>query len=58
MFLRQDTRLPPYKRQVNTVPEYAVPALNVFENVASGLRLQEAGRKEIRPAWRCWSWWV
>ncbi|MEG1275761.1 MAG: ATP-binding cassette domain-containing protein, partial [Ruthenibacterium sp.] len=45
------TKLPPYKRQVNTVfQKYALfPHLNVFENVAFGLRLQKkADEKEIR----------
>ncbi len=51
-FCRQDiTRLPPYKRQVNTVfQKYALfPHLNVFENVAFGLRLQKLDEKEIAP---------
>ena len=44
------TALPPYKRQVNTVfQKYALfPHLNVFENVAFGLRLQKLPEKEIR----------
>ena len=47
------THLPPYKRQVNTVfQKYALfPHLNVFENVAFGLRLQKLDEKEIRS--RC-----
>ena len=51
-FLRAGTSrdLPPYKRQVNTVfQKYALfPHLNVFENVAFGLRLQKLDGKEIR----------
>ena len=43
--------LPPYKRQVNTVfQKYALfPHLNVFENVAFGLRLKKMPEEEIRP---------
>ena len=43
--------LPPYKRQVNTVfQKYALfPHLNVFENVAFGLRLKKLPEEEIRP---------
>ena len=44
------TALPPYKRAVNTVfQKYALfPHLNVFENVAFGLRLKKTDEKEIR----------
>lgn len=44
------TKQPPYKRHVNTVfQKYALfPHLNVFENVAFGLRLQKREEKEIR----------
>jgi spermidine/putrescine transport system ATP-binding protein len=44
------TDLPPYKRKVNTVfQKYALFShLNVFENVAFGLRLQKLPEREIR----------
>jgi spermidine/putrescine transport system ATP-binding protein len=44
------TDLPPYKRPVNTVfQRYALfPHLNVFENVAFGLRLQKMDEDTIR----------
>lgn len=44
------TKQPPYKRQVNTVfQKYALfPHLNVFENVAFGLRLKKTEEKELR----------
>ncbi len=40
---------PPYKRQVNTIfQRYALfPHLNVFENVAFGLRVNKVDKKEI-----------
>lgn len=43
--------MPPYKRPVNTVfQKYALfPHLNVFENVAFGLRLKKMTEEEIRP---------
>jgi spermidine/putrescine transport system ATP-binding protein len=42
--------LPPYKRKVNTIfQRYALfPHLNVFENVAFGLRVQKLDEAEIR----------
>ena len=44
------TNLPAYKRNINTVfQKYALfPHLNVFENVAFGLRLKKLPEKEIR----------
>ena len=43
-------KIPPYKRQVNTVfQKYALfPHLNVFENIAFGLRLKKTPEKEIK----------
>ncbi|MBR5527672.1 MAG: ATP-binding cassette domain-containing protein, partial [Clostridia bacterium] len=42
--------IPPHKRQVNTVfQKYALfPHLNVYENIAFGLRLKKTPEKEIR----------
>lgn len=44
------TLLPPNKRPINTVfQSYALfPHLNVYENIAFGLRLHKKGEKEIR----------
>jgi spermidine/putrescine transport system ATP-binding protein len=44
------TGLPPYKRHVNTVfQKYALfPHLNVFENVAFGLRLKKLDEATVR----------
>ncbi len=50
MFDKQDiTRLPPYKRRVNTVfQKYALfPHLNVFENIAFGLKVAKRPKDEI-----------
>ncbi|MBP5246057.1 MAG: ABC transporter ATP-binding protein [Clostridia bacterium] len=45
-------KIPPYRRQVNTVfQKYALfPHLNVYENIAFGLRLKKTPEKEIRNA--------
>ena len=42
--------LPPYKRNVNTVfQRYALfPHLNVYDNIAFGLRVKKMGEREIR----------
>ncbi|MBR4123218.1 MAG: ATP-binding cassette domain-containing protein, partial [Clostridia bacterium] len=42
--------VPPYQRQINTIfQKYALfPHLNVFENVAFGLRVQKKGELEIK----------
>ena len=42
--------VPPYQRQINTIfQKYALfPHLNVFENVAFGLRVQKKDEKEIK----------
>ena len=58
---RDITRLPPYKRQVNTVfQKYALfPHLNVFETWRSGCGCRSWTKKRSAPAvWRCWSWWA
>ena len=49
------TGVPPYKRPVNTVfQKYALfPHLNVFENVAFGLRLKKLDEDTIRRNVRC-----
>lgn len=43
------THLPPYKRQINTVfQKYALfPHMNIFENIAFGLKIQKMDNKEI-----------
>ena len=47
---KQITNLPPYKRNVNTVfQKYALfPHLNVFENIAFGLRVKKLSEDEIK----------
>ena len=46
---KEITNVPPYKRNVNTVfQRYALfPHLNVFDNIAFGLRVQKLPEKEI-----------
>ena len=43
------TNLPPYKRQINTVfQKYALfPHLNIFDNIAFGLKIKKMGKSEI-----------
>ena len=45
------TNLPPYKRNVNTVfQKYALfPHLNVYDNIAFGLKLKDTPKEEIMP---------
>ena len=47
---RKITDLPPHKREVNTIfQKYALfPHLNVYENVAFGMRIHKKSEKEIR----------
>ena len=47
---KEINKLPPYKRNVNTVfQRYALfPHLNVYENIAFGLRVQKRPEKEIQ----------
>ena len=44
------TALPPYKREVNTIfQKYALfPHLNVYDNIAFGMRLKKKSEKEVR----------
>ena len=44
--------VPPHKRQLNTIfQRYALfPHLNVYENIAFGLRLQKKSEKEIKES--------
>ena len=46
---RNLNRVPPYQRNINTVfQRYALfPHMNVFENIAFGLRIKKIGRAEI-----------
>lgn len=43
------TTIPPYKRQINTVfQKYALfPHMNVYDNIAFGLKIKKMGNKEI-----------
>jgi len=44
------TALPPYKREVNTIfQKYALfPHLNVYDNIAFGMRLKKKSEKEVK----------
>lgn len=44
------TDLPPYKRQINTVfQKYALfPHMNIYENIAFGLRINKVSEKEVQ----------
>lgn len=46
---KEITKIPPYKRQINTVfQRYALfPHLNIFENIAFGLRIKKVSKEEI-----------
>lgn len=48
------TAIPPYKRPVNTVfQKYALfPHLNVFKNIAFGLKLKKVPDVSVRKGWR------
>ncbi len=51
--------IPPYQRNINTVfQRYALfPHLNVYENIAFGLRLKKMPDSEIRDkVKKCWRW--
>ena len=54
------TDVPPYRRRVNTVfQKYALfTHMNVFDNIAFGLKPEEDGQAGNRPAGgpRCWNW--
>lgn len=60
LFGGQDiSALPPYKRRVNTVfQKYALfPHLNVYDNIAFGLKLKKLPKKQIaEKSGKCWSW--
>ena len=51
--------IPPHKRQVNTIfQKYALfPHLNVYENVAFGMRIRKSSRKQKskKTVMKCWS---
>ena len=54
------TQLPAYKRKVNTIfQRYALfPHLNVYDNVAFGMRVQRKSlsRRSTTRSGKCWSW--
>ena len=61
LFAKASKGLPPYKRRVNTVfQKYALfPHLNVFDNIAFGLKIKKMDKTVIRKKVKiCSGWWA